>query len=67
MSGLLTESFCTFDFSQYQTHRQQRLAIDLPAQKQLILDNRDDCDEEVDRSKGDYPRWIDTSAMLSDC
>ena len=35
--------------------------------KQRIWDNRDDCDEEVDGSKGDYPRWIDTSAMLSDC
>ena len=35
--------------------------------KQLILDNRDDCDEGVDGSKGDYPRSIDTSAMLSGC
>ena len=31
------------------------------------FDNRDDCDEEVDGSKGDYLRWIDTSAMQSDC
>ena len=31
------------------------------------LDNRDDRDEEVERSKDDYPRWFDTSAMLSDC
>ena len=45
----------------------KRLAIDLSALKQLIWDNRDDCDEEVDGSKGDYLRWIDTSAMLSDC
>ena len=45
---------------------QQTLAIDLSALKQLIWDNRDDCDEEVDGSQ-DYPRWIDTSAMLSDC
>ena len=45
----------------------KRLAIDLSALKQLIWDNRDDCDEEVDGSKGDSPRWIDTSAMLSDC
>ena len=45
----------------------KRSAIDLAALKQLIKDNRDDCDEEVDGSKGDYPRWIDTSAMLSDC
>ena len=45
----------------------KRLAIDLSALKQLIWCNRDDCDEEVDGSKRDYPRWIDTSAMLSDC
>ena len=45
----------------------KRLAIDLSALKQLIWDNRDDCDEEVDGSKGDFPRWIDTSAMLSFC
>ena len=45
----------------------KRLAIDVSALKQLILDNRDDCDEEVDGLKGGYPRWIDTSAMLSDC
>ena len=44
----------------------KRLAIDLSALKQLIWDNRDACDEEVDGSKGDYPRWIDTSAMLAD-
>ena len=43
------------------------LATDLSALKQLIWDNRDDCDEEVGGSKGDYLRWIDTSAMLSDC
>ena len=45
----------------------KQLAIDLSALKQLFWDNRDDCDEEVDGSRGDYPRWIDTSAMLSDC
>ena len=45
----------------------KRLAIHLSALKQHIWDSRDDCDEEVDGSKGDYPRWIDTSAMLSDC
>ena len=44
-----------------------RLAIDVSALKQLIMDNRDDCDEEDDGSKGDYPRWMGTSAMLSDC
>ena len=45
----------------------KRFAIDLSPLKQLIWDNRDDCDEEVEISKGDHPRWIDTSAMLSDC
>ena len=45
----------------------KRPAIDLSALKQLIWDNRDDCDEEVNGSKEDYPRWIDTSATLSDC
>ena len=45
----------------------KRLASDLSALKQLIWDNLDDCDEEVDGSKGDYPRWTDTSAMLPDC
>ena len=45
----------------------KRLAIDLSALKQLIWDNRDDCDEEVDGSKGNYLRRVDTSAMLSDC
>ena len=38
------------------------LAIDLSALKQLIWDNRHDCDEEIDGSKADDPRW-----MLSDC
>ena len=45
----------------------KRLAIALSALKQLIWDNRDDCDAEVDESKGNFLRWIDTSAMLSDC
>ena len=36
----------------------KRLAIDLSALTQLIWDNRDDCDEEVDGSKGVYRRWI---------
>ena len=63
----LRKPLCTFDFSQYQTSENKRLAIDLSALKQLVWDNRADCDEEVDGSKGDYPRWIDTSAMPSDC
>ena len=45
----------------------KRLTIDLSALKQLMWDIREDCVEEVDGSKGDSPRWIDTSAMLSDC
>ena len=45
----------------------KRLATDLSALKQLIVDNRDDSDGEVDGSNGDYPRWIDTSSMLSNC
>ena len=45
----------------------KRLAIDLSALKQLIWDSRGDCDEEVNGSKGDFLRWIDESAMLSDC
>ena len=44
----------------------KRLAIDLSALKQLIWDNRDDCDEEVHGPKGDNLRWVDKSAMLSD-
>ena len=45
----------------------KRLAMDVSSLKQLIWNNRDDCDEEeVDGSKGDYPRSMDTSAMLSD-
>ena len=45
----------------------KRSALDLSALKQLICDNRDDCDEKVDGSKGDYPCWTDTSATLADC
>ena len=45
----------------------KRWVIELSALKQLIWDNRDDCDQEVDGSKGDYPRWVDPSAMLADC
>ena len=45
----------------------KRLAIDLSALKQLIWDNRDDYNEKVSGSKGDYTRWIHTSAILSDC
>ena len=41
---------------EYQQVDNKRLAIDLSALKRLIWDNRDDCDEEVVGSKGDYPR-----------
>ena len=40
----------------------KRLAI-----KQLVWEHRNDCDEHVDGSKGDFSRWIDTSTMPSDC
>ena len=63
----LRKSLFSLDISEYQTSRQKRLAIDLSALKQLIWHNRDDCDEEVDGSKVNFPRWIDTSAMLSAC
>ena len=45
----------------------KRLTIDLSVLKQLVWDNRDDCDEEVVGSKGDDLGWIDVSAMLADC
>ena len=65
----LRKSLFSFDIPENQTSRvdNKPLAIDFSALKQLIWDNRDDCDEEVDGSKGDYLRWMDTSAMLSDC
>ena len=65
MSGLRTAKVSLHIWSKQVDNK--RLAIDLSALKQLIWENRDDCDEEVDGSKGDYPRWIDTSAMLADC
>ena len=67
MGGNSFRSNGTCLFYRFQTSRQKRLAIDLSALKHLIWHNRDDCDEEVDGSKGDFLRWIDTSAMLSDC
>ena len=67
MSGLQTESLFAHVVSPNTKQvDNKRLVIDLSALKQLIWDNRDDCDEEVDGSKGDYFRCIDTSAMLSD-
>ena len=58
--------FCTLDFSQYQTSRQQTSSDRVVCVEPTHL-GRVVCDEEVDGSKGDYPRWIDTSRMLSDC
>ena len=58
--------FCTFVSPNTKRVDNTRLAIDLSALKQ-IWDKRDDCAEEVEGSTGDYSRWIDTSAMLSDC
>ena len=63
----LWKYFCSFVFPNTKQFDNKRLAIDLSAPKQIIWDNRDDCDDEFDGSKGDYFRWIDTSAMLSDC
>ena len=64
----LRKSLCFFFVSPNKKQvDNKRLAIDLSALKQLVWDNRDDCDAEVDGSKGDYPVWIDTSAMLPDC
>ena len=40
--------------------------IDLPALKQFIWDNRDDCDEEADGLKNCYSCWVDTPVTLSD-
>eukprot|EP00973_Karenia_brevis_P082860 11488617-Karenia_brevis.AAC.1 len=42
------------------------LSIDLMALRQQIWEREGERTEEVDHSSGDYPRWIDTSTMLSD-
>lgn len=45
----------------------KRLAIDLQALRQDIWElTDDDKTEYIDTSYGDYPRWIDTSTMISD-
>ena len=45
----------------------KRLAIDMAALRQIIWDRRDGEDTNLaDSTKGDYPRWVDTSVMLSD-
>ncbi len=43
------------------------MAIDLQALKQDIwIDENADKLEEIDGTKGDYPRWVDTSTMIAD-
>jgi len=44
----------------------KRLAIDLMALRQQIWERDGERTLEVDHSRGDYPRWIDTSVMLAD-
>ena len=44
----------------------KRLSIDLMALRQQIWERDGERTEEVEHSSGDYPRWIDTSTMLSD-
>ena len=47
----------------------KRLAIDLQALRQDIWkedEENDDRMESLDITKGDYPRWIDTSTMIAD-
>ena len=48
------------------TIQNKRLAIDLMALRQQIWERDGERTLEVDHSCGDYPRWIDTSAMLAD-
>ena len=68
MSGVrsLTVFFAHLVSSNTRQVDNKRLAIDLSALTQLIRDNHGHCDGEVHGSKEDYPRWIDTSASLSD-
>ena len=44
----------------------KRLAIDLMSLRQLVWERRGERQLEIDRSSGDYPRWIDTSVMIAD-
>ena len=46
----------------------KRLGIDLMALRQQIWEKEDGDRSMVrDGSSGDYPKWIDTSVMLTDC
>ena len=44
----------------------KRLAIDLMGLRQQVWECDGDRTLEVDTSRGDYPKWIDTSAMIAD-
>ena len=44
----------------------KRLSIDLQALRQVIWARNDESNEMVNSDSGDYPRWIDTSAMIAD-
>jgi hypothetical protein len=44
----------------------KRLSIDLAALRQDIWERNGERTGVIDSSSGDYPRWIDTSAMLAD-
>ena len=44
----------------------KRLAIDLMAMRQFVWERNGDRTEIIDTSCGDYPRWIDTSTMITD-
>ena len=44
----------------------KRLAIGLMALRQQVWQRDGDRTLEVDTSRGDYPKWIDTSAMVAD-
>ena len=44
----------------------KRLSIDLMALRQQIWEREGERTEVVEHSFGDYPRWIDTSTMISD-
>ena len=44
----------------------KRLAIDLSALRQLVWERDGERTQIVDSTRGDYPRWIDTSTMIAD-
>ena len=48
------------------TIENKRLQIDLMALRQQIWERGGERTLEIDHSRGDYPRWIDTSVMLAD-